>query len=81
MKTNLVHTLFRVRKYGVMSLDKFSELLTAADMKKCKRAQKKTWYSLTLDVFTTFMFQVRHFNDSPNADVCLFRSVCSNEKY
>ena len=58
MKTNLVHTLFRVQKYGLMSIDQFSDLLSPADFKRCKKSQKKTWYSLTLHVFTNFTFQV-----------------------
>lgn len=59
VKTNTVHTLFRVRKYGLMSLDKFTEVLSPSDLRKCKRAQKQTWYSLPLEVFTSFIFQVR----------------------
>ena len=58
MKTNLVHTLFRVQKYGLMSPDQFTDILSPADMKRCKKSRSKTWYSLPLNVFTNFIFQV-----------------------
>ena len=58
MKTNIVHTLFRVQKYALMSIDQFSDILSQADLKRCKKSQKKTWYSLPLHVFTNFTFQV-----------------------
>jgi hypothetical protein len=58
VKTNIVHTLFRVQKYGLMSLDQFKDLLSPAEFKRCKKSQKKTWYSLPLNVFTNFTFQV-----------------------
>ena len=58
VKTNIVHTLFRVRKYGLMSLDQFRDILSPGDFKRCKKSQKKTWYSLPLNVFTNFTFQV-----------------------
>ena len=58
MKTNIVHTLFRVRKYGLMSLDQFRDILSPADLKKSKKSLQKTWYSLSLNVFTNFIFKV-----------------------
>ena len=58
VKTNIVHTLFRIRKYGLMSIDQFRDLLSPADIDRCKKSQKKTWYSLSLNVFTNFIFQV-----------------------
>ena len=60
VKTNTVHTLFRVQKYGLMPLEQFQDILTPADIKRCKKSQnaKKTWYSLNLHVFTHFIFQV-----------------------
>ena len=63
MKTNLVHTLFRVQKYGLMSIDQFNDILSPADLKICKKSQKKTWYSLPLNVFTNFIFQVIFYID------------------
>ena len=60
VKTNIVHTLFRVQKYGLMPLEQFHDILTPAEIKRCKKSQnaKKTWYSLNLHVFTRFIYQV-----------------------
>ena len=58
MKTSIVHTLFRVQKFGLMSIDEFKEFLSPADLEKCKKSRSKTWYSLSLNVFTNFTFQV-----------------------
>ena len=58
VKTNIVHTLFRVQKYGLMSIDQFTDILSPADLEKCKKSRSKTWYSLSLNVFTNFTFQV-----------------------
>lgn len=58
VKTNTVHILFRVRKYGLMELDKFKDVLSATNLKHCKRPQKKTWYTLPLNVLCSFIFQV-----------------------
>ena len=58
MKTNIVHTMFRVQKYGLMFLDMFKDILSPADLKSCKKSRAKTWYSLSLNVFTNFTFQV-----------------------
>ena len=58
MKSNLVHTLFRVRKYGLMDLEKFKDVLSPSDYRRCERSNKNTWYSLTQGVFTSFIFQV-----------------------
>ena len=59
MKTNIIHTLFRVQKYGLMSIEQFNDILSPTDLKKCKKSHK-TWYLLPLHVFTNFIFQVRH---------------------
>ena len=66
VKTNTVHTLFRVQKYGLMPLEQYEDILTPSEIKRCKKSQhvKKTWYSLNLHVFTSFIFQV--------IDVCKF---------
>ena len=61
VKTNIIHTLFRVQKYGLMPLKQYQDILTPSNIKRCKKSQntKKTWYSLNLHVFTNFIFQVR----------------------
>jgi hypothetical protein len=63
VKTNIVHTLFWVQKYGLMSIDQFNGILSPSDLKRCKKSQKKTWYSLPLNVFTNFTFQVISYFD------------------
>jgi len=35
MKTNLVHTLYRVQKYGLIEIEKFHELLSEDEVKTC----------------------------------------------
>jgi hypothetical protein len=60
VKTSLVHTLYRVKKYGVMPLEMYNELLSPAEFLKCQmHSGRRPWYSLTLEVFTAFMFRVR----------------------
>ena len=58
MKTNLVHTLYWIQKYGVLELEKFKELLSPEEVKACLENSKKTWYSMPLEVFTSFIFKV-----------------------
>ena len=60
MKTNLVHTLYQVQKFGVMEIEKFVDLLKPGERKRClqNRVSKK-WYSIPVEVFTSFIFRVR----------------------
>ena len=58
VKTNLVHTLYRVQKYEVLDLEKFKELLSPEEVKACLANSRKTWYSMPLEVFTLFIFKV-----------------------
>jgi hypothetical protein len=58
VKTNLVHTLYRVQKYGLMELEKFKELLSADEVKTCMAITRTKWYSMSLEVFTSFIFKV-----------------------
>ena len=59
VKTSLVHTLYRVKKYGVMPLEMFNELLSPIEILKCQMNQgRRSWYSLTVEVFTAFIFRV-----------------------
>ena len=62
MKTNLVHQLYQVRKFGTMPLDQFSELLSREEMERCQTSAKRGWYSLQSDVFTALMFRVIYFS-------------------
>ena len=67
MKTNLVHQLYQVRKFGTMPLDQFSELLTREELERCQNAVKRGWFSLQCDVFTSLMFRVLYSTHSTTA--------------
>ena len=69
IKTNLVHTLYRVQKYGLMEVDKFQELLSANEVKACQQQACKIWYKMPLEVFTSFIFQVRFKFIMPVSDL------------
>jgi len=58
IKTKLVHILYQIQKYGVMPIKEFKELLNDFEYTKCQQNLKKTWYSMSLKVFTSFIFQV-----------------------
>ena len=58
VKTNLVHTLYRVQKYGNLELEKFKELLSPEEERACLANSRKSWYSMPLEVFTSFIFKV-----------------------
>ena len=60
MKINLVHTLYQVQKFGVMSIEKFADLLKPGEKNKClENKVSKKWYSIPVEVFTSFIFRVR----------------------
>ena len=58
VKTNLVHQLYQVRKFGSMPLSYFSELLSPEEMERCRNSVKRGWTNLQQDVFTSLMFRV-----------------------
>jgi hypothetical protein len=59
VKTNLVHTLYRVQKYGKMEIKKIFEMLRPSERKQCMyQVGRKTWYSMPAEVFTSFNFRV-----------------------
>ena len=62
VKTNLVHTLYRVQKYGVLELEKFKELLSPEEERACLANSRKSWYSMPLEVFTSFIFKVHYLS-------------------
>ena len=60
VKTNLVHTLYQVQKFGTMEIERFANLLKPGEKKRClqNRVSKK-WYTIPQEVFTSFIFRVR----------------------
>ena len=60
MKTNLVHTMYQVQKFGTMPIEKFADLLKPGEKKRClqNRVSKK-WYTIPQEVFMSFIFRVR----------------------
>ena len=63
VKKNLVHTLYQVQKFGTMEIEKFADLLKPGEKKRCllNKVSKK-WYSISQEVFTSFIFRVRGFD-------------------
>ena len=58
VKTNLVHQLYQVRKFGTMPLSHFTELLSPQELERCRNSVKRGWTNLQQDVFTCLMFRV-----------------------
>jgi hypothetical protein len=63
VKTNIVHTLHRVKAFGSQPLESFKEMLTPDEYRKCESNPHlgKTWFNLTTDVFVSFLFRVSDF--------------------
>jgi hypothetical protein len=63
VKTNIMHTLHRVKAFGSQPLESFKEMLTPDEYKKCESNPQlgKTWFNLTTDVFVSFLFRVSEF--------------------
>jgi hypothetical protein len=63
MKTNIVHTLHRVKAFGSQPLESFKEILTPDEYRKYESNPQlgKTWFNLTTDVFVSFLFRVSDF--------------------
>lgn len=66
VKTNMVHTLHRIKATGMQPLESFKELLTPDEFAKCEinPMRGKTWYPLTAEVFVSFLFRVCHSRES-----------------
>jgi len=58
VKTNVVHILHRAKKYGMMELDKFKELLSDDEVNIYQNNNQLKWYTMPLEVFTSFIFKV-----------------------
>jgi hypothetical protein len=60
MKTNMVHTLHRVKAVGSMPLDSFKDLLIEEEFRKCASNPHlgKAWFKLTSEMFISYLFRV-----------------------
>ena len=76
VKTNLIHTLYRVQKYGVLELEKFKELLSPEEERACLANSRKSWYSMPLEVFTTFIFKVHSPSSGHSITYEAFPLIC-----
>ena len=73
MKTNLVHTLYRVQKYGLLPIERFKKMLRPLELRMCgAQKARKTWYSMPLQVFTSFVFRVRVYEYASLSLIILF---------
>jgi hypothetical protein len=90
VKTNIVHTLHRVKAFGGQSLENFKEMLTPDEYRKCESNLQlgKTLFNLTTDVFISFLFWVSDFLatimiapqiTSNDFDVCPSHSVAARD--
>jgi hypothetical protein len=60
VKTNMVHTLHRVKGVGFQPFGSLKDMLTEEEFRKCASSPhiEKTWYKMTSDVFVAFLFRV-----------------------
>ena len=73
VKTNLVHTLYRVQKYGLLPIERFKEMLRPSELRMCgAQKARKTWYSMPLQVFTSFVFRVRLYEYASLSLIIIF---------
>lgn len=61
VEDNMLAKLQRMHKFGKLKLPAFKNLNTLEDNKICVtvKPKKRTWYSLTVDVFIMFRYAVR----------------------
>ena len=58
VKQNLVYTLYQVRRYGQMSVEKFHEIIMPNKMDRALKYKLVSWYSLPSDVLTSLIYKV-----------------------
>jgi hypothetical protein len=58
VKQNLVHILYQVRRYGLMSVEKFHGIITPTEMDRARKYKPVNWYSLPSEVLTSLIFRV-----------------------
>ena len=83
VKTNIVHTLHRMQKVGVLSPACFRDLLmpdeVQAALKLADSANKKPWYNIPRAKFLDYIYSVSTnlFPFSSFSDDCKFRTCTS----
>ena len=60
MKASLPSRLQRIQTFGSLPLEEYTKLISAEDIRICEieKSKHETWYSLTLDIFVTFLYKV-----------------------
>jgi hypothetical protein len=58
VKQNLVHTLYQVRMYGQMPVEKFHGIILPDEMDRALKYTPVSWYSLPSDVLTSLIYRV-----------------------
>lgn len=58
MKTNLVHDLYQVRKYGMMTVEQLKGIISPAEYERAKAYVPQSWFTLPADTLTTLIFRV-----------------------
>jgi hypothetical protein len=58
VEQNLVHTLYQVRRYGQMPMEKFQGIISPTEMDRALKYKPLRWYSLPADVLTSLIFRV-----------------------
>ena len=61
VKTNLVHDLHQVRKFGLMPVEQMKGIISPSDFERVKTYVRQSWFSLPADIFTTLIFRVSPF--------------------
>ena len=75
MKTNLVRKLYRVQSFGIRKLEKSKDLLILDQYSKSlKKSGNETWYTLTLEVFSQFLYKV---GNAIHTKPCYSRYFCN----
>jgi hypothetical protein len=58
VKQNLVHTLYQVRRYGQMPMEKFHGIILLDEMDRALKYKPVSWYLLPSDVLTSLIYRM-----------------------
>jgi hypothetical protein len=76
VKQNLVHTLYQVRRYGQMPVEKFHGIISPDEMDRALKYKLVSWYSLPSDVLTSLIYRVSTLHlIICNNTLCMLRSL------